>query len=105
MLHGASSVTNEQVRNLYADGVSKVNIWTTLERDSAPVLFETLVRSADKAAGQGTAQGLMTEGLLGPAAPTGASIALSYCTTTARQEIIYREMIKIAGSYLAMWYV
>ena len=105
VMHGASSVTNEQVRNLYADGVCKVNIWTTLERDSAPVLFETLVRSADMAAGQGTAQRLMTEGLLGPAAPTGASIALSHCTTTARQEIIYREMKQIVGSYLAMWYV
>lgn len=34
VLHGTSSVPNDQVRKLYNDGVCKVNVWTALERDA-----------------------------------------------------------------------
>ena len=40
VLHGTSSVSNEQVRKLFEDGVCKVNIWTALERDASPELLE-----------------------------------------------------------------
>ncbi len=35
-LHGASSLAEEQISHFYEDGICKVNIWTILERDSAP---------------------------------------------------------------------
>ena len=41
VLHGCSSVTHDQIKNLFADGVCKVNIWTALERDSSPALSRT----------------------------------------------------------------
>jgi len=52
VLHGASSVGNDQVRNLFIDGIAKVNIWTIMERDSSPVLFEDMVKNASNVIGK-----------------------------------------------------
>jgi hypothetical protein len=98
-------VPNDQVRNLYADGVCKVNIWTSLERDSSPALFEELVRNACRTAGGKTVEKLVAEGLLGSRCLTDEPISLTHCTTTARQEMIYKEMKKIVTAYLEMWYL
>ena len=48
VLHGTSSVGEDQIGNLYSDGIAKVNIWTTLERDTTPVLFENMIRKRFK---------------------------------------------------------
>ena len=39
VLHGCSSVTSDQIGDLFEDGICKVNIWTALERESAPPLI------------------------------------------------------------------
>lgn len=103
VLHGASSVAPEQVRGLFADGVVKCNIWTTLERDSSPALLAELARHAGKAAGA-SAKGLREAGVLGPASAVDERAALSHCTTAARQHIIYAGMRAIASRYLTQWY-
>ena len=51
VLHGTSSVGSDQIKNLFADGIAKVNIWTCLERDSAPALFEDMLKNAAKVVG------------------------------------------------------
>jgi fructose-bisphosphate aldolase class II len=51
VLHGASSVPPDVIASLYLDGVRKVNLWTTLERDSSPALLEAMVRNATGVAG------------------------------------------------------
>jgi len=84
VLHGLSSVSLDQVVNLYNDGICKVNIWTMLERDSTPVLFEEMKANASKIAGPGA--------------------ALSHFTTVYRQDIIFNEMKKIVRRFLDMWY-
>ena len=84
VLHGLSSVSLEQVKNLYSDGICKVNIWTMLERDSSPVLLEKMKENAGKIAGPGA--------------------ALSHFTTVWRQDIVFAEMKKIVGEFLEMWY-
>ncbi len=104
VLHGASSVAPAQVSGLFADGVVKCNVWTALERDSSPALFEELVRHAGKAAGPAVAQRLQREGLLGPDCAAAEETALSHCSTAARQQIIFERMRAIAGGYLALWY-
>jgi fructose/tagatose bisphosphate aldolase len=104
VLHGTSSVPNEQVRGLYGDGVCKVNIWTALERDSSPMLFETLVKNAEKAAGKETVEKLAAEGWLGSRCSAGDEASLDYCTTTARQQTVFEEMSTIVEAYLALWY-
>lgn len=104
VLHGASSVALEQVRGLFADGVVKCNVWTTLERDSSPALVETLIRHASQASDPQTAKYLQSAGFLGPKAMVDERASLSYCTTAARQQIIYERMKAIANEYMQLWY-
>jgi fructose-bisphosphate aldolase class II len=84
VLHGLSSVSLEQVKNLWDDGICKVNIWTMLERDSTPVLFDKMNINAAKL--------------------TGPQAALTHFTTVYRQDIIFEEMKKIVRRFLEMWY-
>jgi fructose/tagatose bisphosphate aldolase len=85
VLHGLSSVSLEQVENLYDDGICKVNIWTMLERDAAKVLLDDMMINADKIA--------------------GSKAALSHFTTLYRQDIVYNKMKDIVRGFLNMWYV
>lgn len=103
VLHGASSVPVVQLANLYADGVCKVNIWTTLERDASPVLLRAMLEHADSVAGPQAAR-LSDAGLLGPAAPTSSPAAIGYFTTTWRQQVVGQAMQQIIGGYLDLWY-
>jgi len=106
VLHGTSSVSNEQVKNLYKDGICKVNIWTALERDSSPVLFADMVRHAGEIADAETLASLMAEKIL--ADNTDGHIKpqmnLSRFTTLYRQNIVFDKMKSIAREYFQMWY-
>jgi len=105
VLHGTSSVTNDQIGNLFDDGIAKVNIWTILERNSSPVLFEDMVKNASKITGKAKADELFISGLIGEKADRLTSASLSYYTTVYRQDIIFGEMKKIVSSYLSLWYL
>lgn len=104
VLHGASSVPENQIAHLIEDGVCKVNIWTALERDSSPKLLEQMVQNAIKVAGENTVKNLKEDGLLGLEALERGSASIGYFTTEYRQNIVYNEMVKIVGSYLRLWY-
>ncbi len=104
VLHGCSSVSDDQIMNLFADGVCKVNIWTILERDSSPALLEDMARNAAKVAGAKTAARLLAGEILGGKADTASKASLSHFTTVYRQDIVFREMKKITGRFLEMWY-
>lgn len=104
VLHGTSSVTNEQIRDLFGDGICKVNIWTALERDSSPRLVEWMVQNLSKAAGTKTVEKLYLEGYVTEKCLTGEKEALAVFTTAARQEIVFQEMKKTVRAYLDMWY-
>lgn len=101
-LHGTSSVSNDQIGKLFDDGICKVNIWTALERDSSPALLEWMVKNAAKVGGANMEQKLVAEGYL--AHNTGGKASLQHFTTTARQEVVFREMKSITRSYLDLWY-
>ncbi len=64
-LHGASSLAEEQISHFFNDGICKVNIWTILERDSAPILFREMVKNASKIVGPEKAKSMLEEGLIG----------------------------------------
>jgi fructose/tagatose bisphosphate aldolase len=104
VLHGTSSVTRDQISNLYDDGIAKVNIWTILERDSSPVLFRDMVSNASKVTGRPITEKMISSDLLGKAVERDSNASLSHYTTTYRQEIIFNEMKKIVLSYLDLWY-
>ena len=105
VLHGTSSVKNDQVKSLFTDGVAKVNIWTILERDSSPALFEDMVRNASKVIGRNKTKAMMVSGLLGQHISRLNKASLSHYTTTYRQDIIFKEMKNIVFGYLKLWYV
>lgn len=104
VLHGASSVPPSQLRELFNDGICKVNIWATLERDSTPVLFQDMVKNASKVAGGQVVEQLRQDGLLGAECPSMGKAALSHFTTLYRQDIIFSEMKKTAKAYFELWY-
>ncbi len=105
VLHGTSSVGLDQIRNLFDDGIARVNIWTTLERDSSPVLLSEMVRNASKIVGSELADQMTKAGLLGPQAGHGNEPMLSHFTTVYRQDIIFVKMKQIVLDYLGLWYV
>ena len=105
VLHGTSSVGNDQIKNLFSDGIAKVNIWTILERNTAPVLLEDMIRNASKVTGKERAEKMIADGLLGQKADSSSKASLSHYTTVYRQDIIFSEMKKIVTAYLEMWYV
>lgn len=105
VLHGCSSVPNSQVKGLFADGVCKVNIWTALERDSAPALFAHSVRHASLTAGPKAVDALVAEGYLTPKCQTGEKPNLANFTTVSRGRIVFAEMTRFVRDYLDMWYV
>jgi fructose/tagatose bisphosphate aldolase len=104
VLHGASSVPGDQIAALFEDGVCKVNLWTALERDSSPALLRDMVANAARVAGPAAAVELKAAGYLGSAADTRSKASLDYFTTAYRQAIAHREMVKLVGSYLELWY-
>jgi fructose/tagatose bisphosphate aldolase len=104
VLHGTSSVGNDQIRNLFADGIAKVNIWTILERNSSPVLFEDMVHNASKIIGQEKTETLIESGILGSNINPSGKASLTHYTTVYRQDIVFHEMKKIVLDYLHLWY-
>lgn len=104
-LHGTSSVSNDQIKNLFKDGICKVNIWTALERDSSPLLAEFMVKNVEKVAGEKMTKQLIDEGYLTDKCATGNAANLGYFTTAARQEVVFDKMVDICTGYFDMWYI
>ena len=75
-----------------------------MERDASPALTEWTVKNVAKCGGPKLEQRLIEEGYLAESSKTGDQMSLQFFTTTARQEIIFNEMKKIARSYLELWY-
>ena len=94
----------DQINNLYNDGIAKVNIWTTLERDSSPLVFEDMLINASKVTGPEKAEQLVKEGLLGKDADRISKKSLSHYTTAYRQDIAFRKMKEIIMKYIEIWY-
>jgi fructose-bisphosphate aldolase class II len=105
VLHGTSSVGNDQVKHLFSDGIAKVNIWTILERNTAPVLFEDMVRNSARITGRDKTEQMIRDGLLGEKVERSSKASLSHYTTVYRQDIIFGEMKKIVTAYFDLWYV
>jgi fructose/tagatose bisphosphate aldolase len=105
VLHGTSSVGNDQIRDLFQDGIAKVNIWTILERNSSPVLFKDMVSNASRVVGKEKTEELKRSGLLGHKVSSDERASLSHYTTLYRQDIIFSEMKKIVLGYFHLWYV
>ena len=103
-LHGASSVSKEHLTNLFEDGICKVNLWTALERDSAGLLFEEIIKNAARVIGSTKTKKLIADQILGVNVNQRSSQSIDYFTTLYRQEIIFNKMKEIIRHYLKLWY-
>jgi Fructose/tagatose bisphosphate aldolase len=104
VLHGASSVPDTQISNLFDDGICKVNIWTAIERDSMPDMLDFLVKNASKAAGGEKVASLIKEGYLTEKCADGGHPSLSAFTQAAAGKPVFEKMRSIVRSYLELWY-
>ncbi|KKT07621.1 MAG: Ketose-bisphosphate aldolase [Parcubacteria group bacterium GW2011_GWA2_43_17] len=104
VLHGTSSVGHDQIKNLFSDGIAKVNIWTCLERDSSPVLFKDMVLNATKVIGAAQTLQMIDSLLLGQNVDKTNTPSLSHYTTAYRQDTIFNKMKLIVLDYLKLWY-
>jgi fructose-bisphosphate aldolase class II len=103
-LHGTSSVSSDNLKDLFHDGIRKVNIWTALERDTTPVLFRDMVENAAKVVGPKNAQEMANAALLGEKADVSSALSLDYFTTTYRQKLIFENMKRVMSEYFEIWY-
>ncbi len=104
-LHGASSIAEEQIAHFFEDGICKVNIWTILERDSTPVLFQKMVENAAKIVGADKAKEMLEKGLLGDKADVISPKSIKFYTASFRRELIFLQMQKIIQKYLDLLYL
>ena len=104
VLHGLSSVNNKQIKNLFNDGIVKANIWTTLERDSSPVLLKEMIKNSSRILGQEETFKLKEQQLLGSEIRHSERKSLDYFTTVYRQDIVFNKMKEIVLNYLDLWY-
>jgi fructose-bisphosphate aldolase class II len=104
VLHGASSVSGDQLAHLIDDGISKVNLWTALERDSSPILFKAMLENASRVAGRPAALALQQAQLLGPRAAIADKASLEFFTTTYRQHLVFEAQRDLVLSFLRLWY-
>ena len=103
-LHGTSSVSKKNLKDLFHDGIRKVNIWTALERDTTPILLRDMLENASKVIGPELAGEWVRSGLLGNKADQSSSLSIDYFTSNYRRKVIFREMKTVVMSYLKMWY-
>jgi len=97
-------VGTDQITNLFADGVCKVNILTILERDSASILFLEMLRNASKIIGSMKVKELQEQGLLGSAVEASENKSIQYYIQLYRQEILFEEIKKIVTCFISIWY-
>ncbi len=103
-LHGTSSVSMEKLTRLFDDGICKVNIWTTLERDSTPTLIKNILNNVSKMVGREKVNDWVNNQLLSKSIDQSSTPSVDYFTTTYRQDIIFSRMKEIISSYLNLWY-
>jgi len=103
-LHGTSSIPKDRLSRLFEDGIRKVNIWTSLERDSVPDLFQEMLLNASKVMGPEKVKELLDYRMLGENVDRSSIPSVDYFTTAYRQGIIFKRMQEIVMDYLRIWY-
>ncbi|HED09441.1 MAG TPA: class II fructose-bisphosphate aldolase [Caldithrix abyssi] len=103
-LHGASSVPPEHLGTLFNDGIRRINIWTALERESAAVLLQSMLKHASSIVGADKTRQLLEKGWLGPLVKAENEASVDYCTTAYRQEIVFKAMKEMVKKYYRIFY-
>jgi hypothetical protein len=81
-----------------------VNLWTALERDSAGILFEEMIKNSARVIGPDRTKLLIADNILGKNVDQKSPQSIDCFTTLYRQEIIFKKMKEIIRHYLKLWY-
>jgi fructose/tagatose bisphosphate aldolase len=104
VLHGTSSLADEDLPKLASDGICKVNIWTILETQTTKVLMEKLIKNVGHILSKDEIARLVSKGWLGQKVleyTQNESPKLSYMTELYRRnEIKTQQVARIVTKYL-----
>jgi len=90
VLHGTSSLSSNDVENLYKDGIVKVNLWGNLESVPGKVLAETLIKELEHEISKDKVQELVAEGYLnGKMLAKSYKPSIHYLTEKYRRDEVY----------------
>ena len=103
VIFATTGYSAEQVAAIGA-AATKVPLFRSANMSLGINVLLDLVKNAAKVGGPKTEQKLIDEGYLPASGKTGDKASLQHFTTTARQEIIFKEMKKIVRGYLDLWY-
>lgn len=107
VIHGASSLSNEEIKNLPGDGIVKINIWTVLEMSSSGILATEMIKNIEKILLEENIQKLVNEGYLGKKALNKSSKpSLDYLTEKYRRDSIFiPNMVTHVKKYYENFYI
>lgn len=90
VLHGTSSLTEEDLGTLAADGIVKVNLWGNLESIPGKVLAMTLIKELEHQLSKGQVENLVFSGYLDQSILTKTfKPSIQYLTEKYRRDEIY----------------
>ena len=90
VLHGTSSLKEEELKNLRHDGIVKVNLWGNLESKPGKKLAENIVRNLEHMLSKETIEQLISEGYLHPEMKNKTfKPSIQYLTEKYRRDEVY----------------
>lgn len=107
VLHGASSLSYAETKNLPHDGIVKVNIWTTLEVKSSRTLAGKMIENIDKMLLKEDMEKLVNEGFLDKKVlDKNGKPSLDFLTAKYRRDnIIIPSIVKQVENYYKNFYI
>lgn len=90
VLHGTSSLNEDEIKNLAADGIVKVNLWGNLEAKPGKELVRKLIKELEHQLSKSQVEELVSAGYLGENMLTGTyKPSIHYLTEKYRRDEIY----------------
>ena len=90
VLHGTSSLNEEEIKNLAADGIVKVNLWGNLEAKPGKVLLTKLIKEMEHQLSKSQVEELVSAGYLDKSMLSGTyKPSIHYLTEKYRRDEIY----------------
>jgi len=107
VLHGASSLSNTEFKNLPQDGIVKVNIWTILEVNPSRIMASKIIKNIDKMLLKENIEKLVNEGFLNKKVLNkGGRPSLDFLTEKYRRDDIFiPAIVKQVKNYYENFYI
>ena len=107
VIHGASSLSYAESKNLPHDGIVKVNIWTTLEVNSSRAMANETIKNVNKMLLKEDIEKLVSEGFLNKKVlDKSGKPSLDFLTSKYRRDdILIPSVVKQVKNYYENFYI